>query len=132
MKKCIRRYCNEGHNILSAEDMRTALSERPVKGMSACVCSVDEEKETLQVNKLDGFSKLHNIEFEEKGIHVWSYRIGPGKKISFNQLISKAKETPISWSLVTFLQLRINVFTNVKSLYQILLMMNAKVIRNFL
>ena len=51
MKTCIRRYCNEGHDILCAEDMRTALSERPVKGMSACVCAVNEEKETLQVKK---------------------------------------------------------------------------------
>ena len=67
MKTCIRRYCNEGHDILCAENMRTALSERPVKGTSACVCIVDEEKETLQVKKIDGFGKLHNIQFEEKG-----------------------------------------------------------------
>ena len=30
MKGAIRRYCNEGHDILSAADMRTALEERPV------------------------------------------------------------------------------------------------------
>ena len=87
MKTCNRRFCNEGHDILSAGDMRRALSERPVKGTSACVCEVDEAKITLEVNKIDGFSKLHNVQFEE-GIRVWrSYRIGRGKEISFDQLV---------------------------------------------
>lgn len=61
MKTCIRRYYNEGHDILTAADMRRALSERPVKGTSACVCSVDEAKKELKVNKIDGFRKLHNF-----------------------------------------------------------------------
>ena len=61
---------NEGHDILTAGDMRKALSKRPVKETSACVCTVGEAKETLVVNKIDGFSKLHNIQFEEKGIRV--------------------------------------------------------------
>lgn len=69
MKTCIRRYYNEGHDILTAADMRRALSERPVKGTSACVCSVDEAKKELKVNKIDSFRKLHNFQFEQKGIH---------------------------------------------------------------
>ena len=90
MKTCIRRFCNEGHDILLAGDMRRALSERPVKGTSACVCEVDEAKITLEVNKIDGFSKLHNVQFEEKGIRVRrSYGIGRGKEISFDQLVLK-------------------------------------------
>ena len=71
MKTCMRRYYNEGHDILTAADMRRALSERPVKGTSACVCSVDEAKKELKVNKIDSFRKLHNFQFEQKGIHVW-------------------------------------------------------------
>ena len=61
MKTCIRLYCNEGYDILTAANMRRALSERPVKGTSASVCVVDETKKTLDVNKREGFSKLHNI-----------------------------------------------------------------------
>ncbi|CAH3132859.1 unnamed protein product [Pocillopora meandrina] len=92
MKTCIRRFRNEGHDILSAGDMRRALSERPVKGTSAFVCEVDEAKITLEVNKIDVFSKLHNVQFEEKGIRVWrSYRIGCGKEISFDQLVLKGQ-----------------------------------------
>ena len=93
MKTCIRRYCNEGHDILTAADMRRALSERPVKGTSASVCVVDETKKTLEVNKIEGFSKLHNIQFEEKGIRVWrSYGVGRGKEIPFEKLVLQSQE----------------------------------------
>ncbi|PFX11528.1 hypothetical protein AWC38_SpisGene24698 [Stylophora pistillata] len=88
VKTCIRRFCNEGHDILTAGDTRTALCERPVKGTSACVCEVNESKRTLEVNKIDGFSKLHNIQFGEKSIPAWwSYEIGRGKEISYDQLV---------------------------------------------
>ena len=89
MKTCIRRYCNERHDILTAADMRRALSERPVNGTSPCVCVVDETKKNLDVNKIEGFSKLHNIQFEEKGIRVWrSYGVGRSKEVPFDELVS--------------------------------------------
>ena len=51
---------------------------------------VDEAKITLEVNKIDGFSKLHDVQFEEKGIREWrSYGIGRGKETSFDQLVLK-------------------------------------------
>ena len=44
------------------------------------------------MNKIDGFSKLHNVQFEEKGICVWrSYGIGRGMEISFDQLVLKGE-----------------------------------------
>ena len=46
------------------------------------------------MNKIDGFSKLHNIQFEQKGIRVWrSYEIGRGKEIPFDQLVSQGQES---------------------------------------
>ena len=71
MKSAIRRYCCEGNDVLSAKDMRTALSERPVRGTIACVCLVNETQKTLEANKMDGFSKYHNFIFELNGIRVW-------------------------------------------------------------
>ena len=52
MKSAIRRYCCEGNDVFSAKDMRTALSERPVRGLIACVCLVNETQKTLEVNKM--------------------------------------------------------------------------------
>ena len=37
------------------------------------------------MNKIDGFSKLRNVQFEEKGIRAWrSYGKGHGEEISFD------------------------------------------------
>ena len=72
------------------QDMRTALSERPVRGTTACVCSVNEKKKTLEINKIDGFSKCHNFKFELEGIPVRrAYGIGQGKLIPYQDIIVK-------------------------------------------
>ena len=51
MKGAIRMYCNEGDDILSAADMRTALEERPVQRCTAAVCRVNETKKDVEVKK---------------------------------------------------------------------------------
>ena len=52
MKSSISSFCNEGHDILSAVDMHTALKERPGKGVTASVGVIDESKNTLMFKKL--------------------------------------------------------------------------------
>ena len=37
MKAAVKRYCDEGHDILTAQDMQTTLKERPVRGTTAGV-----------------------------------------------------------------------------------------------
>lgn len=94
MKSCIKRYCNEGHDVLTAKDMRTALSSRPVRGTSASVCSVDECKKTLQVKKMDNFSRYHNFKYESNGVRVWkAYGVGPGKLILYDDIIKKRQNS---------------------------------------
>ena len=93
MKSSIRRYCDEGHDINSATNMRTALLERPVQGVSASVCAIDEKKNNLEVNKIDGFSKLHTFTWDNKGLRVWrAYDIGPGKLTSFDDVVVEQQE----------------------------------------
>ena len=70
-KAFIHRYCNEGHDIVSAEDMHTALSECQVRGISACVCSIDASKRTLDVRNIEGISSYHNFEYETR-THVYT------------------------------------------------------------
>ena len=90
MKSVIRRYCCKGNDVLSAKDMRTALSERPVRGSIACVCLVNETQKTLEVNKMDGFSKYHNFTFELNGIRVWrADGVGKGIVIPYQDTIVK-------------------------------------------
>ena len=90
MKSAIRRYCCEGNDVLSAKDMRTALSERPVRGTIACVCLVNETQKALEVNKMAGFSKYHNFIFELNGIRVWrADGVGKGIVIPYQDTIVK-------------------------------------------
>ena len=90
MKSAIRRYCSEGNDVLSEKDMCTALSERPVRGTTACVCLVNETQKALQVNKVDGFRRYHNFKFELKGFRVWrAYGVGKSKVIPYQDIIVK-------------------------------------------
>ncbi|KAK3749008.1 hypothetical protein QZH41_000126 [Actinostola sp. cb2023] len=90
MKAAIRTFSNEGHDIVNARDMQTALDERPVKGTTAAVCSVNEAGKTIEVKKIEGFSKYHNFSFEKDGVRVWRcYGIGRGKLVPYKRLILK-------------------------------------------
>ena len=54
MKAHIRRWVNEKHNVITAEDMTTALeSHGGVKGVRAAVVKVDTNKE-ITANKIPG------------------------------------------------------------------------------
>lgn len=44
LKSSICAFCNEGHDVLTAVDMRDALTQHPVKGTTAAVSAVNESK----------------------------------------------------------------------------------------
>ena len=88
MKAAIRRYRNKGHDVVSAEDMYTALKERPVKGTTATVCAIQEQCTTLEISKILNYSNLHNFKFTHEGLRVWkAFNIGPGKFIPWNDIV---------------------------------------------
>ena len=90
MKSSIRRYCNEEHDVVSAKDMRVALSERPVSGTTASVCAINETQKTLEVHKIEGFSEYHNFKFEVEGIRAWrAYGVGLGRFIPYREVITE-------------------------------------------
>ena len=88
MKSSIRRYCNEGNDVVSAKDMRVVLSERYVQGTTASVCAINETQKTLEVHKIEGFSKYHNFIFEVEGIRAWrACGVGLGRFIPYREVI---------------------------------------------
>ena len=95
LKSSIRRYCNEGHDILTAQDMHTALNCRPVKGTTSSVNEVKASVEQLSVQKITDFScSYHNFQYEETGIRVWkAYGIGRGKKLSVEAIYITHQES---------------------------------------
>ena len=87
LKSAIRRFCDEGNDILTAQDMHKALCSRQVKGTTSAVVEINDSVKQLDINKIKGFSNYHNFKYEEGGIRVWrSYGIGSGKKISYKSL----------------------------------------------
>ena len=88
MKLSVRKYCDEGHDIQSAQDMRETLLERPVRGVTVSVCEIKESHKTIDVTKIPHFSMYHNFEFLREGIRVQkAYSVGPGKTVNYNDII---------------------------------------------
>ena len=88
MKGVIRRYCNEGHNILTAADMHEALKVRQVKGSSAAVCEIDSNRKEVKIKRLNNFSFFHNFAYEKDGLRLSKdYGVGKGKLILWSELI---------------------------------------------
>jgi uncharacterized protein YkvS len=93
MKLAIRRYCDEGHDILSAKDMKKALLERPVSGVTASVNKIDESKMSAEVKPMKNFNSFHNFEIEEQGLRVRkAYGVGKGKFIPFSDVVVKKQQ----------------------------------------
>ena len=75
LKSSIRIYCNGGHDVLTAADMRDALIQHPVKGPSAAVCVVNESRKTLSVKKMEQFTSFHNFEYEADGLWYRRWKV---------------------------------------------------------
>ena len=83
MKQALRRYSDAGNNIQSERDMREALLQRPVQGVTS-VCEVNKKLKTIDVTKIPNFSAYHNFEFEPTGIRVHkAYAVGQGKMVNY-------------------------------------------------
>ena len=88
MKQAVRRYCEEGHDIQSAADMREAVLERPVQGVTASVCEVNGKQKSIDVTKTPNFSAYHNFEFEPRRIRVRkAYSVGQGKTVNYTDTV---------------------------------------------
>jgi len=85
MKAHIKRWVNERHDVVTAEDMKAALeSHGGIKGCRAAVVEVDTTRERNKDSKIPGISVLNNFQYEECDIRVWeAYDIGRGRLILY-------------------------------------------------
>ena len=81
-------FCDQGYDIQAARDMRDALLERPVKGVTAAVCEVNEKQRTINVFKITHFSAYHNFEFGSGGIRARkAYSVGEGTSLTYSDIL---------------------------------------------
>ena len=88
LKSHMRRFLNEGNDIKTASDMKTAFeSYGGVKGCYAAVCQVQPSAQTMTKHTTTGVQALNNFSYENRGLRMWrAYGIGPGKFYSADQL----------------------------------------------
>ena len=116
MKLAIRRYCNEGHDILTAQDMRKALVEKRVKGTTASVNTINETNKSLKMKDIPNISTYHNFNYEKNGVRVWkAHGIGPGKLINYENIyVNHQSHTGICTSDNQYFQFQKNDMREVK------------------
>ena len=98
LKSRIRRFCNEGNDIVNSQDIRKALMTRSVKGTTATVNEIDESVKELKMKKIKDFSSFHNFRFKDDGrLRMWkAFGFGNGKKITPNCIyISHQEDTKL-------------------------------------
>ena len=75
MKAHIRRWMDERHDVITAEDMKQALeSHGGLRGCRAAVVEVDSTKAVGNDNKIPGISLINNFLFEE-GLQRWTWTL---------------------------------------------------------
>ena len=87
VKAHVRRFVNEGNDVLTAENLRDAvLSNGGVRGVR--VTLVDGSKiKPLPPVKWEGVSHLNNFLYAQTSVTAWkAYKIGRGKKFLWSQL----------------------------------------------
>ena len=93
VKGHVRRYTNEGHDVLTAEDFKKAiLSFGGIDGVR--VALVDQITTKVSVKgKWEGVSHLNNFLYpnDAQGVTFWkSYNIGEGRTLPWNKLPGKS------------------------------------------
>ena len=69
LKGALRRYCDEGHDILTASDMYQALQARQVKRTTPVVCEIDRSQ-SIKVDRISDFSAFHNFSYAADGVRI--------------------------------------------------------------
>ena len=87
IKAHVRRFVNEGHDVLTADDFKDAiLSNNGVRGVRVAVVNCEVLSPTQPV-KWEGVSNVNNLLYEDTCLTVWrAYDIGKGKTFILSQL----------------------------------------------
>ena len=83
-KSHIRLYINEGHDVVTAVDMRNALlSHGGIEGVRVVALeNLNEPASAPDQPKIPGISKLNNYRYVNDELFAWrAYGIGSGKKV---------------------------------------------------
>ena len=85
-KSCICNYVDNGHDLLNADDVISALHcGSGIQDAEVCVVEIDSSVATITQAKMLSFQNYHSIKFEDKGMVLWRYfDVDEGIKIPYS------------------------------------------------
>ena len=86
IKGNVGRYVNEGNDVVSAQQLKTAIESGQGNTVKASLCCCEDFKHPFMPPiKWDGISLLNNFEYEETGVRAWrAFNVGPGRLIPWS------------------------------------------------
>ncbi|VDI55030.1 Hypothetical predicted protein [Mytilus galloprovincialis] len=105
VKACIRRYVNEGNNVITAIEFKSAV-EKTMKNVKVVVALPPSPIKISKTSKIENISFLYNFFFSNNEITAWKqFEIGIGKVFSsksLNEIPSLVKkcESTVIWRTI--------------------------------
>ena len=97
IKNHMRSYLNSGHDISSAQDMKSAIeSNGGVRGVATILCGPLTIPDPSPFPKWEGISLINDIQFKTEEMKVWrAYDVGHSKSVPYsNFTLTKKTELP--------------------------------------
>ena len=93
IKSHMQIYLNEGHDIETASQMKTAIeSSGGVPGVVVTLAAAPQQQSRKNLT-WDGVSFINNVEYNSEGMTVWkAYNIGPGKLVPWGKFQASFEE----------------------------------------
>ena len=97
IKAHVRRYINEGHDVLTAHDLKEAmLSHGGMNGVRVALVTAAANKPQEVPGRWEGISSLNNFHYQDGCVTVWkAHDIGQGKTIPWSQLQGNTLTTTV-------------------------------------
>ncbi|CAC5392036.1 unnamed protein product [Mytilus coruscus] len=105
VKACIRRYVNEGNNVITAIEFKSAV-EKTMKNVKVVVALPPSPIKSSKTSKIENISFMYNFFFSNNEITAWKqFEIGIGKVFSsksLNEIPSLVKkcESTVVWRTI--------------------------------
>ena len=86
VKAHVRRYIDEGHDVVTAEDLRDAiLSHGGLRGVRVCLLDLAASRTSVPMI-ISNISLMNNFQYTGKNLKMWrAYGIGNGKSLEWSK-----------------------------------------------
>jgi hypothetical protein len=83
-----KAHVNEGNNVITATDLKEAMSHGGVRGVRVAVLpNIEQQVTRTGQGKLDGITTYNNFSYSDERLTIWkAYDMGSGRKLSWSTM----------------------------------------------